>query len=166
MGNPHSAGSTKDTENQWRVLKSFELLVLTPFAFRWPWATLKFWKSRRRSQRWVQYSGYYVMIIVKVRVCDFNQYERLRILDWQWTWDIVFPCPCRKAKKIWQKRIQNSRIGKTMWTLWGGPEEADLAKTASSFPVACIWQTRVKGATGHWAICVRGSILDNSHLNI
>ena len=23
--------------------------------------------------------------------------ERLRIFDWQWTWDIVFRCPCRNA---------------------------------------------------------------------
>ena len=75
MGNPHSAGSLQDTENKWRMLKSFELLVLTPFAFRWPWAIQKFWKSRKRSQRWVRYSGYYVMIIVKVRVCDFNQWK-------------------------------------------------------------------------------------------
>ena len=60
-----------------------------------------------------------------------------------------FPAPAEMQTNIWQKRIQNSRIGKTTWTLWGGPEEADLAKTASSFPVACIWQTRVKGATEH-----------------
>ena len=132
MGNPHSAGSLKDTENKWRMLKSFELPVLTLFAFRWPWAIQKFWKSLRRSQRWVLYSGYYVMIIVKVRVCDFN--ERLRIFDWQWTWDIVFPCPAEMQTKIWQKRIQNSRIGKTMWTLWGGPEEADFAKYSLQFP--------------------------------
>ena len=109
--------------------------------------------------------------ILRVLCHDYCQSQSLRfqsmkyerIFDWQWTWDIVFPCPAEMQTKIWQKRIQNSRIGKTMWTLWGGPEEADLAKTASSSPVACIWQTRVKGATGHWAICVRGSILNKSH---
>ena len=145
-------------------MKNVEIFWITsayPFAFRWPWATLKFWKSRRRSQRWVRYSGYYVMIIVKVRVCDFNQWK---IKDIWLAVDVrhSFSLHAEMQTKIWQKRIQNSRIGKTMWTLWGGSEEADLAKTASSSPVACIWQTRVKGATGHWAICVRGSILNKS----
>ena len=93
--------------------------------------------------------------ILRVLCHDYSQSQSMRLQSMK-DQDIgsgretqIFPALAEMQTKIWQKRIQNSRIDKTMWTLWGGPEEADLAKTASSFPVACIWQTRVKGATGH-----------------
>ena len=151
MGNPHSAGSLKDTENKWRMLKSFELPVLTLFAFRWPWAIQKFWKSLRRSQRWVLYSGYYVMIIVKVRVCDFN--ERLRIFDWQWTWDIVFPCMPKCKQKYGRNAFKIAELAKPCGHCGEARRRPIWPNRASSSQVACIWQTRVKGATGHWVVC-------------
>ena len=72
--------------------------------------------------------------ILRVLCHDYSQSQSMRLQSMK-DQDIgsgretqIFPALAEMQTKIWQKRIQNSRIDKTMWTLWGGPEEADLAK--------------------------------------